>query len=343
MRRTTPEPIEAGGQDSFVDVVTNLVGILIVLVLIVGVRVKPAGRARSAAESATVNNEQSNGGSDGAGESAAVKGLEATAAGVESDIHQTVGQIASLQNEAARRSAERDHLAVLVTASQRTIDERRDKLAAADRTDFDLRQQMAGLAADLDRGRQILAAASTDRQPPVEMKHYLTPLSRTVFGKEVHFRLADGRIVYVPFDELAERAKSEIRADSSSLSDLTDHVHVAGPYGGFQMEFTVSVAAGSHPGEVGIALREARLTSIGGDLGETLHDALEPTSEFHRQLAGYDSSQTTVTVWVYSESFGEYRAINDELVRLGFAVAARPMPTGRPIGISDRGSRSAAE
>jgi hypothetical protein len=164
-----------------------------------------------------------------------------------------------------------------------------------------------------------------------------------VFGKEVHFRLAEGRIVYVPFDELADRAKSEIRADSSSLSDLTDHVHVAGPYGGFQMEFTVSVASGSHPGEVGITLKEARLTPIGGDLGETLHDALQPTSEFHRQLAGYDASQTTVTVWVYPENFGEYRAINDDLVRLGFAVAARPMPAGRPIGISDRGSRSAAE
>ena len=52
MRRQPPEPIEAGGQDSFVDVVTNLVGILIVLVLIVGVRVKPAWRASQAASAA---------------------------------------------------------------------------------------------------------------------------------------------------------------------------------------------------------------------------------------------------------------------------------------------------
>ena len=343
MRRKTPEPIEAGGQDSFVNVVTNLVGILIVLILIVGVRVKPAGRASSAAKVAASKNAPSSRGASDAGEPAAVQSLQATAINVEHDIHQTVGQIESVQREAARRAAERDRLAVLVAASQHAIDEHRDKLADSARTDFELRQQVAGLEADLEHGRQALAAASTDRQPPVEVKHYLTPLSRTVFGKEVHFRLAEGRIVYVPFEELAERAKSEIHADASSLSDLTDHVHVAGPYGGFQMEFTVSAVPGGHPGEVGIALKEARLTPIGGDLGETLRDALQPSSEFHRQLAGYDASQTTVTVWIYPESFGDYRTINDELVRLGFAVAARPMPTGRPIGISDRGTRSAAE
>src|SRR5437660_6482084 len=40
MRRTQAENLESAGQDSFVDVVTNLVGIMIVLVIIVGVRVK---------------------------------------------------------------------------------------------------------------------------------------------------------------------------------------------------------------------------------------------------------------------------------------------------------------
>ena len=49
-----PENIEAAGQDSFVDVVTNLVGIMIVLVIIVGVRTKhvcidPAARQDAAA------------------------------------------------------------------------------------------------------------------------------------------------------------------------------------------------------------------------------------------------------------------------------------------------------
>ena len=40
LMRRNPENLESAGQDSFVDVVTNLVGIMIVLVIIVGVRTK---------------------------------------------------------------------------------------------------------------------------------------------------------------------------------------------------------------------------------------------------------------------------------------------------------------
>jgi len=346
MRRSTPEPIEAGGQDSFVDVVTNLVGILIVLILIVGVRVKPAGRAGNAAErvvaSKSADAPSDSGMGDGGGTSA-LQNLQTTAAGVEHDIHDTANQITSLEREAARRAVERDRLATLVVASQRVLDEHRDKLASSARADFELRQQASGLEAEVQHSRQELAAANDERRPPIELKHYLTPLSRTVFGKEVHFRLAEGRIVYVPFEELAERAKSEIHTDAGSLSDLTDHVHTVGPFGGFQMEFTLTATPGRNPGEVGIQMNEARFTSLGGNLGELLADAMQPASEFHRRLAQFDASQTTVTVWVYPESFGDYRPINDDLSRLGFAVAARPMPAGQAIGASEHGTRSAAE
>ena len=42
MTRRKPPVVEAPGQDSFLDVVANLVGILIILVMVIGVRAKDA-------------------------------------------------------------------------------------------------------------------------------------------------------------------------------------------------------------------------------------------------------------------------------------------------------------
>lgn len=355
MRRPTPEPIEAGGQDSFVDVVTNLVGILIVLVLIVGVRVRPAERKHNAsAQAAMVQaagaasatqakaSSDSDPKSDAARVAAAVGDLQQTSAGIEHGIHEITAQIESINRVLMRRAVERDRLATLVSAGQRTIDDHRKELAAAAREDFDLRQQVSGLRTELEQSQLALARPAFDGRPPLELKHVTTPLSRTVFGKEIHFRLAQGRIAYVPIEELFERVKSEMH-NVSSLAELTDTEHVVGPYGGFQMELTVEAKSGEHRGELQIRSKEWRITPVGADVGETMPEALTPTSDFHRRLAPLDPTQTTVTVWLYAEGFADYRKINEELVRLGYGVAARPLPDGRPIAGSEHGSRSAAE
>ena len=38
----------------------------------------------------------------------------------------------------------------------------------------------------------------------IVLKHLPTPLAKTVFGQEVHFRLLDGRLAYVPLNELVD-------------------------------------------------------------------------------------------------------------------------------------------
>jgi hypothetical protein len=348
MRRQPPEPIEAGGQDSFVDVVTNLVGILIVLVLIVGVRVKPAWRASQTASAATEPTT-----TDGAAAKAAddakaaaakeLTDLKATADGVERDVRQVAKQIADVDGELARRAVEREKVATLISAAEHEIDDHRSKLDGAAREEFDLKRQAAGLESELQASQSELQRAKNAPPPVAELKHYMTPISRTVFGKEIHFRLCDHRIAYLPMDELIERAKTEIHAEGTSASELTDHVHIVGPFGGFTMEFTMTMEPGPDRGQYAISLKESRFLPAPGQIGETTDDALRPDSEFNRRLNTLDRQQTTVTIWVYPESFPDYRRINDELYRLGFGIAARPMPVGMPIGMSSRGTRSAAQ
>ena len=79
------------------------------------------------------------------------------------------------------------------------------------------------------------------------------------------------------------------------------------------------------------------------DLGEPLRLALDQGSEFRQKLAKILPGRTTITIWVYPDGFDAFREIRKELYRLGYMIAARPLPTGRPITGSPEGSKSAAE
>ena len=56
--------------------------------------------------------------------------------------------------------------------------------------------------------------------------------------------------------------------------------------------------------------------------------------------ASIKPQQTTVTIWVYPDSFDDFRTLKAELFKLGYLTAARPLPAGHPIGGSPDGSRS---
>jgi hypothetical protein len=85
------------------------------------------------------------------------------------------------------------------------------------------------------------------------------------------------------------------------------------------------------------------LLPTSADLGEPLAAALTEPSEFLAILNGFEPNRTTVTVWVYPDSFDAFRKLKSELFRRGYATAGRPMPEGHPIGGSPDGSRSAAQ
>jgi len=334
MRRTASDNLETSGQDSFVDVVTNLVGIMIVLVIIVGVRAKHVwvGPAIGSAEPSV---------SKDALPSAALAELQKTAGGMEADIHRVSEQVASVEQEFNIRWREREQLATLIAAGQHELAERRGKLETGSQANFDLKQQAATLTREIGESEQLLNRVENERPPAIELKHYLTPLSRTVFGKEVHFRLSAGRIAYVPLEELVDEAKSSIRKDMlerTSPTAMAENERVAGPYAGFEAHYSLAVQPGR------LSLEEMEFVPVAGETGEAVIDALKPTSEFRRRLAGHDPSQTTATIWVYPDSFSEFRTIKDELSRLGYAAAARPLPPGRNIAASsDHGSHSAAQ
>jgi hypothetical protein len=96
-------------------------------------------------------------------------------------------------------------------------------------------------------------------------------------------------------------------------------------------------------GRIEIQLKRWTLIPLSSDLGERIDAALRRGSRFQSVLSGYPPDATTVTIWVYPDSFSEFREIKKHLFQLGFATAGRPLPAGFPISGSPEGSKSAAE
>jgi hypothetical protein len=85
------------------------------------------------------------------------------------------------------------------------------------------------------------------------------------------------------------------------------------------------------------------LRPVSENLGETIDEALRSESQFHQVIAGRRAKDATITLWTYPGSFDDFRRLKKELYRLGFPVAARPLPDGVPICGSSTGSKSTAE
>ncbi len=85
------------------------------------------------------------------------------------------------------------------------------------------------------------------------------------------------------------------------------------------------------------------LIPLSEDLGEPMDLALASQSALRNLLKEHPPSRTTITVWVYPDSFADFRRLKAEMFKLGYSTAGRPLPEGHPIGGSPDGSSSAAE
>src|SRR3954470_15314456 len=86
MKRRTDTQIEAPGQDSFLDVVCNLVGILIVLVMLIAAQAKRGMIAAATAQSNSASSDQ-------AAAEAEAQAAESAAAAIESSVRELQAKI----------------------------------------------------------------------------------------------------------------------------------------------------------------------------------------------------------------------------------------------------------
>ena len=338
MRRRSRDHQEGPGLDSFLDIVANLVGILIILVMVIGVHARSAIIAVATGET----------GATAAVDEAEQRRLRELGA-VEGSLTDLAQQIHNVSYAIESQLDERNQWQVLVSAGQESIRQQAAQLDEEQRKQMELESQIALEREELANLQADLEAAEHAEPPPQVLEHMPTPLARTVFGAEEHFRLLNGRIVYVPVRELSELLQRDMEARVSRLRDADSLTEVVGPVGDFRLQYTLAKRQVSVNGQLGPAQREIvqleRYTVIpmSDAPGETLAEAMHPSSLFMSQLSRFDPNSITITVWTYPDSFSEFRELKAALAERGYLIAARPLPAGWPISGSPDGSRSSSQ
>jgi hypothetical protein len=340
MERAEVEADQMPGQDSFLDVITNIVGVLILLVLVVGLR-----SSRAVVTSGTTDSDSIH-----AAQQDRVQEAYREAVHVEGEVAELMQRTVYHREEAALREQERQWLSEMVTELKQEIDQRRAKLSTNDQRDFDLRRQLTEAQARLDAiTREQVALIS--QGPDLEViKCEPTPIAKAVTGKEIHVMLSDDHIVILPADELIEQMYDDFAQNSWRLKESDEMVRTIGPMDGFRLEYSFEVR------DVVVTTRSGATTSgrkpeflglfflpVTTPIGEPAQMALEIGSEFRQRLANVDATRTTVTLWTYPGNYDRLREVRRVLRSLGFATAIRLPPRDCPIGFSPSGSKSVTE
>jgi hypothetical protein len=376
------------GSDSFLDIIANIVGILIILIVLVGVRISNSpvhlideaepplpvelndepnppqivdfdGAPLLKVEEQkpkTVQNESTRSGFKGWNAVEKPQPVRRPSPELIRRIEQLKQELRRLNSDIVKQESnvsktvsleqilqkKNDSILRRINADSSQLKDERQTLLALNASVAEISTKFSELGRELEKENRV--------RPPVEtIEHRLTPISHDVQGQEIHFRLYNGRIAYVPIDELIDRLRTQITQRKNSLLKYRRHVGEVGPVEGFRMSYVMvrqrlsvleELKHGS--GLVRITLSEWQLQPEPDLETETASEALQPGSNFIRALRSVDA-ETSLTFWVYPDSFALFRTVQKYAHTVGFVVAARPLPFGVQIAGSPQGSRSAGQ
>lgn len=358
-KRIPHDEHEPEGLDSFLDMITNLVGILVILVIVAGMRGKEQAVAAFSEQPPALNiatKETPQQPAKPAVDPAKLQQVRGEAERLASEHRETERQMAELERQGEMLQAEHDRhrraqsqLTELIALGQVRLNELRAKLSGDAQQDFDVQRQIQAATAELQQLEQAAATAITTSAPTIEIAANGTPISKIVDGDEVHFQLRGGRIAYVPMEELVELARREMKPELdrlktlSQLQEATEREFSTPAKRGFEMRYALMFAADRAGNRVSISMSRFEIHPVQSYLGETPAEALAAQSQFRTDIRKFGPRTTTITLWTYPDSFAAYRAVQDELRRAGYQVAGRLMPPSVPIGGSPQGKKSLAQ
>jgi hypothetical protein len=341
--------------DSFLDVVANVCGIIIRLILVVWVGARSYGSLQHVEEppepesvaAAAPDPEPEEVSDPLQGELAEERRRLAE---VEAALLEHLRQVHGVQDQEQQT---RQELAALAARHEALAGER----AALDRRTADQKQAARATALSLDELRQRCRRLTADlaavqKLPPVRQAlRYRTPVSKPLDSEELMFECRGGRVTFVDAAALLEEVKRSLRDKADVLRRTWSVTDVAGPVGPFQLRYTVErerdaldpgLGGGIPDTNAGFryGLSGWHVEPVTEVRGETLAEALRPGSEFRQITDGLDPEHAAVTFWVYPDSFPAYRQLRDYLYRRDLVVAGRPLPDGVQISSSRQGTVS---
>ncbi len=312
------------GQDSFLDITANLVGILIILVVVIGTKTKLDAEeyGRKIQETETPQEIKS-------------------AAGRVRILRQQLGKqqsdLAEYNLEIKYRELERDRILQDVLLTRESVSSQMSGSDADKQQSIERTRQQERLEKELsDIEEQILLQEETER-PKIVLEHLPTPMAKTVLNQELHLQLKNGLVTIVPWDQLLNALRSQVPLAMQRGNRASIIEEKLGPIGGFLMTFRLNAIP------QGYDLENFDLQPTEGIISESITDAFSGAGRIRLELAGRNPEETVVTVWVYPDSFPEFRELKTKLFSQGFLTAARPLPEGVAIGASPQGTNDSTQ
>jgi hypothetical protein len=350
-RRRRPVSEIAFSFDSFLDVVANVVGIILRLILVawVGARSYKAVVPDLPLAPDVVQSEPS-----------------PLADPTDPRLAQTVQKRRDLAKSAAERLRDKDEQRLKTIEREKAIEKQLTALESQQKT---LQAERAQTAMHVSRGKTVVKSAAMSvsdlekrskalleeldhlkKLPRVTKKlRYQTPVSAPLQTEEVMFECYHGRVTLLDTGALLADIQRTLRSKGELLHDQWELRDVTLPVGAFRLRYVISRerSAMDGPGgggpvsstfRYGISAWEAE--PVTPQRGETTDEALKSGSAFRRVIDALDPQQTAVTFWVYDDSFAVYRTLRDYLHERDMVVAGRPLPDGVPIASSRKGTVS---
>lgn len=347
--------------DSFLDVVTNVIGIIIRLILVtwVGARAYTSAMMLSQ-EKADVDNEpvavaplaKPKPEDDPASKEVAEARRE-----IERVRAKLLKELRALDDVDAKEKQSHKDLALLANYEKELEKEKTNLSTQLDKKGQQVRLVAMTVEEMKKKGEKLRAEIKEIKKLPVPTKvmRFRTPVSKPVRSDEVFFECKGGKVSFIDIPGFL-REVSDVFADKAEelRNQLSVRWEVQGrtqPIGAFRLQyiierekdFAAEVTDSSTPGRA----RSFRygmsgwvVEPIDDNRGETLEAALRPGSYFNQIIDGLDAQQSVVTFWVYPDSFGLYRPLREHLYNKDIEVAGRPLPFGAPIAASRHGSVS---
>jgi len=389
-RRSQDEP--DFGSDSFLDIIANLVGILIILIVLAGLRASETVELARVQQPEDGNIKETSAVADVTENERDSTTSQSTLELTRQENHAAQARAAALTEERQRRTAavaEASRLTNLSSQMRTRVEQLRAQTDQLDNTarrttltQAKQRQQQADAALkillatrnrvddEVSRTTSLLEEQSievrrltsqhaavnselaelTNTEPADNsLTHHVSPVGQIVTGEEIHFRISRGRISHVPIRELTGILKEKIRQNGNWLLKYNQHQGVIGPIDGYRLEYVVarerlSVVDELRTGRrsIRIGISELVILPDSGLEEEGIVKSLQPGGLVYRHLSPL-SPGSPVTLWVYPDSFADYREVTAFARQNGFVVAGRPLPAGMPITGSTHGSRSVAQ
>jgi hypothetical protein len=334
------------GFDCFLDLVTNLIGIIVRLILVAWVGARSYSATMNWSEDGPPSTEPA----PRVVDDPLHAELERTRRALDEARARLLAQLDDLDGSRRRSAAAEAELASLsgrryqLTAEAGSAGVQRAQRAGA------VHQTALSLAELRQRSGALVQEIKALESQPAQTKvfRYHAPVSRAVYDDQLRFECRHGRVTFIDMTGMVAEMKSGLDERLRVLRTQWSVSDVTGPAGPFRLRYTffrektsLEASARGPLDSVSVQLGyHLVLEPLSEFRGETLAAALAPGSEFRTLVDRLDPRLTVVTFHVYADSFPLFRQLRDYLYERDIEVAAAPQPGSDPIAFSPQGAIS---